>query len=365
MNWLGFVLTKELTNRIFEKAAQDGAAGDNSGQVRQVGVYRNVSLIGMALGAILGGACCFFHQTAIGLFIFSCFALLSVPVFCIQYNCLLTYDEKGFTWRNVMRISHRYSYEEITGLHNSPLRVIVELNNQKRLDFDESWINRQEFAQAIRKYRSRKPPKIEEAVLGMSCSEISESYENGILSKAMIVKEDDRSVFIRFKCIHYCICTLSCLFVCFALLAFPACKQEGLLISLILLVMPCLLLMIAALYLYFRYPKYFTAREKPSDIPISKNIKVFHKRCTLAWASLLCLLCSCFFFLSQMNTDISPWIFLFPAGAAALLLWGMLFLFRRFSWEYRNYRVGYVSFTLWQIFFSLSIFLILAGILLF
>lgn len=140
MKLLEQFLTQKLTGIVVEKAARDGTVEDNSRWVRQVSVYRWSFWFFALFGLIIGIICWIFHQPIGGLIMFLLFEALAVPGLCVQYNCLLTYDEEGFIWRNLLRISHRYSYEEVTGLYSSPLRVVVELSDHKRLDLDQSWI---------------------------------------------------------------------------------------------------------------------------------------------------------------------------------------------------------------------------------
>lgn len=362
MNALAYFLTQKITKSIVDKAAQDGTAKDGSHQVRQVSIYGWIACVGALFGLLLGGAIILFDQLAVGLLVIFLFGALSIPVLCVRYNCLLTYDEKGFTWRNMLRISHRYSYEDVTGLYSSPLRVVVELNGHKQLDFDESWLNREDFAHKIRKCRSQKPPKLPSPVLGMPLSEIETSYEGGTFSRALLVKESDRERFGRFKWVHYGICTLSCLFAGFALLCSQAFQQESKAVGLGFLVLPGALCVAAALYLYFRYPQYFTAREMPSETSLSKEKKARHKRCTLAVTSLMSVCGGAFFFICQISEKTGTWLLFAAAGAAGLLFWAFLALFRRFSWEYRNFRVGYVSFAVWLVFFCLTVFFALGGL---
>lgn len=362
MNSLAYFLTQKITKDILDQAAKDGTAKDGSHQVRQVSIYGWISWAGVLLGLILGGAIIFFDQLAIGICVLLLFGALSIPVLCVKYNCLLTYDEKGFTWRNVLRINHRYSYEDVTGLYSSPLRVVVELNGHKQLDFDQSWLNREDFAHKIRKCRSQKPPKLPMPVLGMSLSEIETSYEGGVFARALLVKECEREQFGRFKWIHYGICTLSCLFAGFALLCSQVFQEESKAVGLSFLVLPGVLCMAAALYLYFRYPQYFTAREMPAEGALPKQKKVRHKRCTLAVTSLMSICGGAFFFICQISGKTQVWPLFVAAGAAGLLFWALLVLFRRFSWEYQNFRVGYVSFAFWQVLFCITIFFALGGL---
>lgn len=356
-------IAPKITKSIADRTVRERTAQKDDSRVQPISVYNWVFWVCGFVGLILGGLACIFGQIIAGFCLFALFGLISVPGLCIQYNCLITYDKEGFTWHNMLRMSHRYSYEDVTGIYISPLHVVVEIGNRKRLDLDADWVNQHNFAEAINQYRSKKPPKLPLPVLGMSSSEISTSYECGVLSRAMLVKAKDLPKFVWFKGIHYGVCTLSCVFVAFAMLSFPAFQDAEMLSGLLILALPGVLCMAAAFLLYFRYPQYFTAREKASDVNLSKKTKASHKRCTLALVSTLGVLGAWLFFLAQLKQQTIRCLpLLLAAGVAVLLLWVFLTLFRRFSWEYRNFWVGYVSFIFWQVFSCLSAFFIMGGI---
>lgn len=354
-----YVIIQKITKCVVEKAVTDGMAEDSGGQVRPVMTYAwalwSVALLGIGIAAV----CRLYDQRVIGGIMLLCCALLSVPGLLMQYNCRLTYDEGGFIWRSMLRISRRYSYEAVTGLSVSPLRVVVQLENGKQLDFDYVWRNRHCFAQAIEKYRSRKPPKLLPPVMGMTSSEIKESYENGVLGRALLVKKQDLPRFARFRWVHYGMGILSGLFAAFAIFLAPMLPQSGG----FLLVVPGLLLTAAALALYFLCPQYFTAREKPAEELISKKQKSIHKCCTMPLVNSLCIPGGAMFLLEQSGRASRFWPLLPAAGMAAMLYAGLLLLFRRFSWEYRTFRVGCVSFAFSQAIFCLMMFFVLGGIL--
>lgn len=355
-------ITKKVNKKVEEKADECRVNSVDERIVRPISVYSRFFWAFLIFGLLLGGAVWFAGQPTIGLVLFGMCALLSIPGLCIQYNCRIVYDAQGFTWRNVLRISRHYSYEEVTGLCDTPLHVVVELNHKKRLDLDHDWNNQHSFADAIVQYRSKKPPKLPMPVLGMSESEIEESYNGGALSRALLVKAQDLPKFIWFQCVHYGICTIMALSALFNILFSPVFQGEDMLLSFIFLALPGILCHIAALLLYFRFPQYFTAREKASDVILSKKQKAIHKRCTLATTSLGCALGGIFFFLSQMGRYSGPLPIVLAAMAAVLLLFVLLALFRRFSWEYRNFAVGYVTFGVWQVLFCFAIFFTLSGV---
>lgn len=365
MHPVAYILTQKITKKIngavAEQAEKSRANQMDDGMVCPMAIYGRIFWVGLIFGLLLGGAACFAGQPTIGLVLFGLFALLSIPGLCIQYNCRIVYDAQGFTWRNVLRISRHYSYEEITGLCDAPLHVVVELNHKKRLDLDYGWVNQHSFADAIVKYRSKKPPKLPLPVLGMSESEIEASYNGGVLSRALLVKAQDLPKFGWFKCVHYGICTIAVFFALFAMLSFPVFQDMNMRSGLLFLALPGILCHIAALLLYFRFPQYFTAREKPSDLELSKQKKISHKRCTLAITSTFGALGGIVFFLAQMDRYSGPLPIVLAAAATVLLLFALLAMFRRFSWEYRNFGVGYITFGVWQAFFCFSIFFTLAG----
>ena len=365
MHPVAYVLTQKITQKIHETAAkqaeQSRASQVDDGIARPISVYGWVFWGCIVIGAIFGGAACLAGQPTIGLVLFGFFALISVPGLCVQYNCRVLYDAQGFTWRNVLRVSRRYSYEDVTGMYSSPTHIVVELNHKKRLDLGYDWMNQHRFADAIVKYRSKKPPKLPLPVLGMSEEEIEASYNGGVISRALLVKAQDLPKFVWFKCVHYGICTLAVFFALFAVLVFPVFQEADTLSGLLFLAVPGLICHIAALLLYFGYPQYFTARERPTNVELSKEKKSSHKRCTLAITSTLCVLDGIVFFLAQMDQYSGPIPIVLAAVAAVLLFFVLLALFRRFSWEYHNFGVGYVTFGFWQGCFCFAIFLLLAG----
>lgn len=363
MDLLSYLVTRKTTDAIIAKAARDGMQEDGSRQLRPVAIYSRVFWIIGAFGLVVGGLACWSGQFAAGLVLFLLFGLICVPGLCLQYNCRLTYDEEGFIWRNFFRISRRYSYEDVTGVYSSPLRVMVELNGKKRLDFDTSWINRQDFAKAINKYRSQKPPKLPQPVVGMSNEEIAESYDMGTLAKALLIKKNDLPKYARFKWIHYGICTFSVLCTVFAILCGRAFEGADPMAGFLWLALPGLLLMVAALVLYIRYPQYFTAREQPAAEILAKEKKKIHKRSTMAATSLLSIPGGAFYFIGQVSgkSRFGPlWI---AVLVAVVVLVGLLILFRRYSWEYRNFGIGYASYTVWQVLFCMSVFFAVGGLL--
>lgn len=363
MNILGYFLTQKLTGKVLDKAAQDGMDEDDSCKVQMVAAFGYVFLITAIIGAVIGIICICFHQITAGIIVLLFSGGISAPGLCAHHNCLLTYDKEGFTWRNWLGRSCRYSYEDVTGLYNSPLRVVVELSDGRRIDLDEFWVNRLGFAQALCRYRSHKPAKLMPPVAGMSNSEIAESYEKGVLAMAVLVQKNDRPMFGRFKKIHYLICTFSWITAAFPVLSFNASKLPATWEVLGLLGLPGLVLTLAAMILYFRYPEYFTMRERPTEGLVSQENKKIHKRCTVGYTSLLSVPGSLIFFIYQVQGKAALLPLLTSAVVAVLLFTGLLLLFRRYSWEYRNYGVGYVSYGFYQVLLCSSVFFVLGGLL--
>lgn len=351
-----------VTKAVEERAILDGMQKDDSGEVRPVSIYGKVFWITAAFGAVLGGLASWAGQPMVGLVLFLMFLALSVPGLCLQYNCRLTYNNEGFVWRDFWRKRHHYSYESVTGLYSSPLRVVVELNGKKRLDLDHAWINRNDFVRVVKKYRSEKPPKLPQPVLGMSADEIIQSYDAGTLARALLVPKDGLPHLSRAKWVHYSICTLAVLHAVFAIFVGPTAQTVDTMTGFILFALPGLLLMALTLALYFRYPQYFTVREKPGgEIFLSKQKRAAHKCCTIAVVSLFGLPGSVVFILGRMENPAKP-LFLWSAVLLSMLVFaGLLALFRQCSWEYRKFGVGYVSYGVWQVLFCASVFFVLGG----
>lgn len=365
MDKLSYFLTRQVTKAVQDKAARDGSAKTDLREVWPVSIYRWVFLAAALFGALLCVICLFVHQVLIGFLLFLFFAALSAPGLLLM-NCRLTYDETGFVWRNMLRLCRRYSYEDVTGVYAGDDRLVVELCGKKKLDFDAGWCGRQEFAQAIRRYRSEKPKKLPAPVAGMSNAEIDRSYKCGALGLALYVKQADLSRFGRFKLLHYTLCTLAVFAMLFAMFLMPVMDSLDPAPGFLLLALPGQLLFLAALWLYFRFPGHFTAREQPAQGELDPADKKRHKRCTLAVTGVMCPLGSGIFFLGcMMHPQKSPWLLLAAAAFSLLLFWGLLALFRRFSWEYREHGVGYVSFGVWSFLFGLSVFFALGGSLMF
>ncbi len=337
------------------------------------GLFRAAAVLGLALAA---GVCFIGHEPIIALLVLVLFGGISVPMLISYHTRWISFDDVGFTWNSFWGIRHRYSYEEVTGLANTGLCVELEVCGKKHIRLDETWVSRQDLVDAICKNRSTVPPKMNPSVVGMSLPDIARSYEDGILKDALLVSEENecRSSLFQYKCIHYAICACSVVLTAFAVMTYTAVtKGESGSAQFFGAVLVNNLLMFAALVLYFRYPEYFTAREKPMSkkpsVRLDKERLKYHKLSTMAPVSGLNFFSNAFFLLvsvrnttSGNHTPFSPEI----AIVAAALLFGLLIAaFHKWSWEYRTYKVGYVSYFIWQLIyctgFSLLLYALLMG----
>lgn len=364
-----YLLTKKITADVMDRANREGMAENDSCRVEQVpflrGIFRGVAIFGLVLAllALFVG-----HEPVVAVLLLLVSGGLSVPMLISYHTCWITYDDSGFTQSGFFGTKHRYSYEDVTGLAKTDTRVEIEVCGNKRITLEETWINRQGLARAIVKNRSKRPPKIKPSVTGMSEGEIEASYQNGVLKKALLVPEkgEYRSRLLRFKCIHYGICTLSCVLAACSFL-FLSLVGMGCTAALLCVAFPSELLVLAAVVLYFRYPDYFTAREKPSACDLDKSSRKYHKLCTLAPVSTLSMCSSVVLLLDCAKSAADGVNYPLSVGtaiAAAVLLFGtMMVLFRRFSWEYRTFRIGCVSYCAWQVCGCLSLFMLICGLL--
>lgn len=369
MNFLQLSLTRKLTAAILKKGAEEGSVETDTHRVEQVPIFQRFLRCFAAAGLILSGVALFVsHEIMAALLLLLFCEGLSVPVLISYHTCWITYDESGFTHSTFWGRKYQYSYEDVTGLVCSGSRVEIEVCGQKRIQMDETWINRQDFAHFIRKHRSQKPPKLAPSVVGMSMAEISDSYQKGVLRQALLVcSKEDQARFPRFKILHYGICSLSLLLtiICFLTIS----ESSQMFLGYLLLIGFINLLWVAALALYFRYPMYFTMREIPCDIDFDRSIRANHKRSTFVAASVCSLLPNILFLIlctHSIPDALHPVLWAALAGVLALIVFiALLHLFRCYSWEYRHYKVGLITFTICLLVCCVGLFMLLFGSLLF
>lgn len=367
MKLLEYFLTKTITTNIMDKAAVEGMKESESHRVEQVPFlklfFRGIALMGLIIAVL---SLFVWHEPIASLIFLLLFGGLSVPVLISYHTCWISYDDYGFTISNFGGVKHHYSYEDVTGIADNAVSVEIEVCGKKRISLNEIWVNRYGLVRAICKNRSKKPPKIVRSVLGMSLTDIVDSYKNGVLKQALLVSEKNESRMSLFKGIHYFICTFSVILMLFC---FFSMNDKNISMTFFCAVLLNNILMLSAILLYFRYPEYFTVREKPESCHLDKNCRKYHKLCTQAWVSLLSFFSNALFWassISVMQKHSSNWLLTAISIAFPLILFiVMIVVFRRFSWEYREFRVGFVSFTFWQLFYCLGLFLMIYSLIMY
>lgn len=359
LNFLEYYLTRKLTDAVVQKAAADGRAPADSGRVQQVPFLKWFFRGSLLLGLVLAAVALALHQPMASLLLFLLFGGLAIPPLISFHTCWIAYDETGFTVSGYFGTKRRYRYEDVTGLSESSTTVELEVNGKKRISLGETWLGRHDLARMIRRQSPVKLPKLPFSVLGMSQDDILASYQNGIFRKALVVPKEYRDRLKRVKWLHYSLCTLSLLLSVFSFLSSPVSNSAAFGLALL---NGFLMLLVTALY--FLFPQYFTAREKPGEGPLEKECRRSHKLCTMGPISLFSLF-SGFSVLAcpamaqgPENVSLTPvW---FSILGVALLFTALVALFRRLSWEYRTYRLGLVSFVVWQVMGCSSLCLVLS-----
>lgn len=366
MNNFGLSITQALIKAATEKAEQEGMQNTDSGRVEQVSTLKWLFRIGLFLGIAFGALATFAgREPFIGLFFVLFFGGLTVPCLISYHTCWIAYDEDGFTRSNFFGRKCRYRYQDVTGLGEEASNVVIKLKDGKEILLNYSWKNRDVFVEKIKQSCGEDNlKKLQVHITDFSPSDYKKSYESGVLKKALLVPEnwECQQMYRKMKIVHTLLCVVLgiCLYLMFA--AFQDTIPEELHTRILTAWGISYLCLIAALVLYFRLPDYFTIREKPANgCEKVKN----HKLSTQVWAAgavmfcnlgMMCLLLEDNDILQAYgfcNGNVLPAVIIGFAciGVYALLL----YLFKRYSWEYREYKIGFVSFCVWYLLVILTL----------
>ena len=341
-------LIQSITGAMSDKAAVRTMEPTGENVVKYTSQEKNILLVIQGIAIILGLICWFTTKVLWAALIFPVFfGLLVVPGLMSYVNQKIFFDEDGFTVRNFFGIRRRYTYQDVVaGIvmivkldgEELPGAIDLDLSDGRHLKLDTSLANRHVFYERILAHHPAGLPKANPRILGMTEKDMAECYVSGILHDAMLVPEDLTDVFRPWKHIHYLLCTFSGV-----LLGLSFFRILWLFVE----VLVCLLDVTAAV-LYFRHPEFYTAWEIPNDRVLQGPVRKRHKCGTFILVSMLGLLASLVLLLPQLD-----YLFLLHAGpgftalaAAAFLLpmAGLIFLFRRSSWEFKTYHLGFGAF---------------------
>lgn len=322
-----------------------------SRRLEQNPVYKPIFYVALGFGIVMFLAASFVGKEFwAGVFFLVFFGGISVPVLISYRTCWIEYDLMGFTRSNFIGKQTYYTWGDVTGLGFFGKQVIIEVHHKKRIHLNETWLNRKLLADAIKQHNPR-VKKIRVPVTAYTNpGDFQESYESGVLNKALIVRTSDLRAHRKYKTLHYVACTIMMLIfvVLFLRLVGPA-------LGVILVGFMHLLVLIFTIFYYIK-PEHYTVREKP-NYRFVQEIKN-HKLITLPWAYLGGAFANLSFFLiimefleMQNNYPVMRmmWLVFFAIVYVVHVL-----IFRKKSWEYQNYRVGLVSYCFWYVFYIIS-----------
>lgn len=285
-----------------------------------------------------------------GFFMLLLLGSLSIPVLISYRTCWIEYDLMGFTRSTFFGKQTHYTWSDVRGIGEFGRQVIIEVDGEKRIHLNETWMNVELFADAIKRYNSQ-VKRIQVPVTAYtSPMEFQASYENGVFKKALIVSQKNLEEHKKYKVLHYTVCTvLGVAFVC----SFFISAAQGL--GVILLGIIHFLVIIFTIF-YYKKPEHFTVREKPGYQWVGgiKN----HKLITLPWTYIggamgnLCFFIMIHEFLAEQNNY--PIMRIFWTVFFTVVYVVHVLIFRKKSWEYQNYRIGLVSYCFWYGFYIVS-----------
>lgn len=363
MNFLSLLFTQALTDRLMKTAACEGLKESDSQCARPVPILSKFFLGSMLLGFLFAVIAFLLHAHGVAFFFLLFFWGISIPPLIACRSQRILFDSKGFTVFSFPARQHQYSYADITGYSDEGSSFEIEVCGQKRICLDMFWQNRFLFREMVLQHCPKKLKKVIPSVFSMSSCDIESSYQNGILRKALIVREEDLGRrFFRLRCLHYALCITAVLLLIFSILFSGRPDSGSMLISFGAAFLTNAMAAFS-LVLYFRFPSFFTMREKPAQEYIDPQIKKQHKLCTFLCLSLPALFCSALFMLSAaQHFEFHTFPLVLSLILCSLLLIGLIVVFRRFSFEYRNYRLGFISFLFALFLFIASVFLFLLSL---
>lgn len=366
MNFFQMHLIEDITKFFIKKGEEQGTETTDSGRVEQAPIYKVFAWISLIIGLATAIPCIFLaHEIAIGIFLLLLFSGLSVPVLISYVTCWITFNEEGFTRSTFFGRRYRYRYWDVVGMGVDASVISIEMNDGKRINLNSSWVNRRIFLKkVIDNCDGKHLKRIQPSVTDFSPSDFAVSYDSGVLGKALLVpkRKECQANYRKMKRIHIVIAIVVCACI---LCMFPAMRGGFTWREKMIFVTPwviCHLCLIVSMVLYYRYPDYFTIREKPEDgCERVKN----HKLSTQVWAVASCIFCNmegmclllgenAVFTDDSFHTTYICGAIAIGAVCTAIYIWIIRF-FKMHSWEYRNYRLGYVSCIIWYLLEMLSL----------
>lgn len=318
------------------------------------------------VGIMLAILCIIQKEYTIGIFFLLLFEMLSIPILIYYKTSYVTFDLDTFVYCK-FGYKKTYTYDNIQAITKSDsLRLVIQLD-KKKITFDDLWENKKAFRSSIIKYKGSSIKVIEVNPIFRSSKESIESYEKGVLRKALLIpshKEKEAKKIIR---IGKCIIAIS------IVLAIITYLLQNIIVigyngsaEFFLSVVFANVLVSITYYMYFKYPFAFTMREAPANnIFIREEDKKKHKHAIYPYTVFICLLSNLFFLMCAINNAANNigWEDYFVMSSVAIICFFIkICIFIKKSFEYKTYRVGLYSFVFFQLISSFSLFIFLLGL---
>ncbi len=323
----------------------------NNNRVEQNPAFKNLFLFFEVLGIVLFVICTYLNEVVVGILFWCLFGGISLLVLISYHTCWITYDERGFVRSNFIGIRKTYSWSDVTGLGKFENQVMFEVNNCKMIRLNETWINKDEFVSAIRKY-GRNVRRIEIPVRVYGAMDIVKSYEYGVFRKALIVERKNLGEHDKYKVIHYVLC--GGMFIVLVVGSRYFLHPEVLLLCEVIIN----IIIVIGMILYYTKPQHFTVIEKPRSTLGAKTKN--HKIVTLPILCMADVLYNVYYVMilaayqGSHVVHVNTTVLGFSICILAVLLFFNIIIFKAKSWEYRNYHIGFGDFLFYLIFHYLS-----------
>ncbi len=315
-------------------------------------VFVPSALIGLAsllyVGFIL-------KEWASALVLFGLFGGLGILPLFSYITCYYEFDELGFIRSNFFGIKKYYYYSEITAFSLIGANIYLELNGTKKIVINDTWSNKEPFLERIMNAIPDNTPEVK-VLFGSDPLTNRAILEATDVKKAVMVDTKDQAAFKKVKTIYRCI--LWPLYGLGVVLLLSLTNDifeevfEQIMIVGIVYTLVINIVAVISLIMYYTKPQYFTMRENntKSEIEYYKIALVPFSFMMASFTNYIVGL-----FAGFVNGYLAAII-----SIALMVLY--LIIFRKYSWEYKNYKVGYYSAIFFGLFYIGSICILLWNI---
>ena len=308
------------------------------------GIYRVIGLVSMVFfsaAAILSWRA---SHSGLALTISLFFAFgIPVPLLISCRNCWVRYNEEGFTVSNFWGIRRCYTYSDVTARTQGGGNMDFKRSDGTYMRMDGQ-VNGKAFFTVLCRMTGKETAILHPHPMGMQEAQLKESYASGLLRETMFVNPEQLSSLNIRKNISHIMIRISS--VCLLGVYCSRLDLPGVLIPLGLTLL--------SMGLYYKNPDYYTAREHVGKEWVGE-LAPLHKCCNMFGPSLCALLSSAVYYVHHMDSlyghgtvyiigEGNPWKTGSSYGICILITVLQLLVFKKYSREYREYRLGMVSF---------------------